>query len=491
AVTSRITAEQRRDSGESLVASKLSELRTILNLKDDPEDLVRLNQWSEQELGKLIAQAGVGENALFDSAMELRKQGSELYYSGALTEALEKNQQSWALLAESYRRDRSNQTVFFELGQAEFYIGQVFLDQGELEKAEYAFMSYAEITRRLILLHPKNADWVLEMAFALNNLGVLQKKRDVNNPERHLQLMRSALDYNQIALVLDPTNEYYQSELGQSNAFLADAQIGVCDLEGALLSRQKNVELEQEILDRDNENTQKIRRLAFATSGYAYVKEQTGHIDEAIDSHERTLQLMERVLLETPNDKSVIRNNLFRKNRLAILKGFSGDPDAAWHEMELLNQEWQGFFGDGVSDASYGGEEYVNYLYSRVRLAQSRGDVETAGQLLQDLMGRVSERLRMMPGNRIAEEQLMLAAFLHWELNQELVAQNILSLLPDFRNSAGRSRGCADAVFAVQQALMFADSDHAHEFTDYLIKQGYRHPGFMRVCKQYSLCEGQ
>lgn len=491
AVTSRITAEQRRDSGESLVASKLSELRTILNLKDDPEDLVRLNQWSEQDLGKLIAQAGVGPNALFDSAMELRKQGNNLYSSGALTEALERNQQSWALLAESYRRDRGNQTVFFELGQAEFYIGQVFFDQGELEKAEYAFMSYAEITRRLILLHPENADWVLEMAYALNNLGVLQKKRDVNNPERHLQLMRSALDYNQIALVLDPKNEYYQSELGQSYAFLADAQVGVCDLEGALLSRQKNVTLEQEILDKDSENTKKIKRLAFATSGYALVKEQKGDINEAIDSHEITLQLMERVLLKTPTDMNIIRYNLMRKSRLAVLKSYNGGSDDAWHDMELLGQEWQGFFADTVIDASYGSEDYVNYLYGKARLAQSRGDLETSKQILKEVIDHVSETLGSMPGNRVAEEQLLRAAFLNWELSAELVAQNTLSLLPDFRNSAGRSRGCADAVFAVQQALMFGESDSAHEFSDYLIGQGYKHPGFIRVCKQYSLCEGR
>jgi len=491
AVTSRITAEQRRDSGESLVASKLSELRTILKLKDDPEDLVRLNQWSEQDLGKLIGQAGVGANALFGSAMELRKQGNKLYDSGALNEALEKNQQSWALLAESYRRDRGNQTVFFELGQAEFYIGQTRFDQGELEKAEYAFMSYTEITRRLILLQPENADWVLEMAYALNNLGVLQRELDANNPERHLQLTQSALDYNQIALVLDPNNDYYKSELGQSYAFLADAQIGVCDLEGALQSRQKNVALEEEILEKDSENIGKIKRLAFAMSGYAVVKVQTGHIEEASDSHERTLQLMEHVLLQNPNDKNIIRHILVRKNRLAMLRGYSGDLDAAWYEIELLNEDWRVFFEDGVSDASYGSEDYVNYLHTRASLALSRGDLDLAEQLQKKVMNRVSETLRNTPGNRTAEGQLMRAAFLYWELKKEMAEKSILSLLPDFRKNVGRSRGCADAGFAVKQAIMLGDFDKAHEFTDYLIGQGFRHPGFMRVCKQYSLCEGR
>jgi len=86
---------------------------------------------------------------------------------------------------------------------------------------------------------------------------------------------------------------------------------------------------------------------------------------------------------------------------------------------------------------------------------------------------------------------MMRAAFLYWEINQELLADNTLSLLPDFLNNAGRSRGCDDAVLAVKQAIMFGDTGKANEYSDYLIGRGYRHPDFMRVCKQYSLCEGR
>lgn len=491
AVTSQITSQQRRDSGESLVASKLSELRTILNLKDDPEDLVRLNQWSEQELDELIAQAGEGENGPLESALDLRKQGNDLYFSGALDDALVKHEQSWALLAENYRRDRNNTAIFFELGQAEFYIGQTLLDQGELKNAEYAFMAYAEITRRLILLQRENADWVLEMAFALNNLGVLQKQLDVNNPERHLQLMRSALDYNQIALVLDPRNEYYKSELGQSYAFLADAQTGVCDLEGALKSRLLNTELEQDILTNDSENPDKITRLAFANNGHAFIREQAGDIDDAIDGLQRSLQLLERALLLTPDNKNIVRNILNLKDRLAMLKSYNGDLDGAWREIEALKEEWQAFFNDDVSDASFGGEKYIYYLISRARLAHAKGEPGSAQQLLNEVLNHLTETLESKPGSRRDEEQLVMAAFLYWELHHELADKATLSLLPDFRDNAGRSRGCADAGMAVKQAVMFGNLVQAREFSDYLVDHGYRHPEFMRVCREYDLCEGR
>ncbi len=491
AVTSQITAQQRRESGESLVAYKLGELRTMLNVQDDPEELVRLSQWSERDLDKLIEQAGEGKQALVRSAMDLRKMGNDLYYSGALTQALEKYQQSWALLAVNYRRDRSNQASFFEIGQAEFYIGQVLFNQGDLESAEQAFMSYAEITRRLIILHPENADWVLEMAYALTNLGVLQKEQDANNPERHLQLIQSALEYNQIALVLDPQNEYYKSELGQSHAFLADAQTGICDLEGALQSREKHVSLERDILKNDNENVNKIKRLAFATSGYAVVNEQAGHIAQSLENHEETLQLMEIVLNHSPNDKNVIRMNLLRRHRLAMLKYFSEDVETAWREMEVLSEEWRVFFEDDALDASYGDEQFVTHLLGMASIAHSVGDLEEAEQYLSMSISRISGSLQDKSGTRNVEMQMMRAAFLYWEINQELLADTTLSLLPDFLSNAGRSRGCTDAVLAVKQAIMFGDTVKANEYADYLLGRGYRHPDFMRVCKQYSLCEGR
>ena len=61
---------------------------------------------------------------------------------------------------------------------------------------------------------------------------------------------------------------------------------------------------------------------------------------------------------------------------------------------------------------------------------------------------------------------MMRAAFLYWEINQELLADNTLSLLPDFLNNAGRSRGCDDAVLAVKQAIMFGDTGKANEYSD-------------------------
>lgn len=489
AITARIAAQQRRDSGESLVAYKLNELRTMLNVKEDPENLVRLGQWNQRELDRLIESAGTGGNALKNSALELRKQGEELYQKGVFADALEKHLQSWALLAESYRRDRSNHSAFFELGQTEFYIGQIYTYQGEVEKAEEAFMAYAEITRRLILLQPENAEWVLEMAFALTNLGFLKIEGSASEPERSLQLMQSALEYNQIALVLDPQNQYYLSELGQSHAFLADAQRGVCDLEGAFQSRQENVALEREMLAEDSEDIDKMRRLGWALSGFSIVQDEVGLIDDSIASLEEALQLMAPGLRDNPDSAYATRHVLNRRLRLVMMKETGGSIDYSWSVLEELNDQWQ-IFRQREGIAEYSNEEYVIFLLGRAQLAQSRGLTDMVNQLHGGAVTLLTRALHKLPQNREAENLLALTVFRDWELNSELPSQEILSMLPDYGISSGRTRACVDAGVAVRLAIMMNDKDRARQLTDYLLGNGYRQANFMRVCKKFSLCSG-
>lgn len=490
AVTSRIAAEQRRDSGESLVAYKLNELRTILNVTDDPARLNRLKEWDQQELARLIDSAGAGERALSVSALELREQGIALWRKSELSSAMLTFQDSWALLAEAYRRNKDDHLVFFELGQAEYWIGQVYRDLGALQAAEDSMTVYAEITRQLIVLQPENAEWVLEMAFALTNLGSLQRNFDTGNPERALQLLQSALEYNQIALVLDPSNEYYQSELGQSHAFMADAQLDVCDIEGALLSRQKQLTLEQEILAGDPDNTRKMKRLAWAFSGVAGVQESRGDVDAAIEAYERTLQWMEPVLLENPEVRNIRSHVLDRSYRLAMLKAQRGEVGGAWVTMAELEDQWQEFFQvEEKQDENI--KVYVAFLLGKAKLAQAEGDVHMAG----DLLGRAAEittgLLEKLPGDRIAGNLLMRAVYQSWDAEQKLPSEKVLAMLPAYEMNSGRTRACLDASLAARKAVMLGDIRRAAELTTYLLDRDYTEMSFMQFCRKHGLCKGR
>jgi tetratricopeptide (TPR) repeat protein len=490
AVTARISAQQRRDSGESLVVFKLNELRTMLNIADDPSNLSRLNEWNKQELARLIAEAGEGENALTTSALAIREQGIGVWRTGELGNAMEKFQESWALLAAAYQRDNGNYLAFFELGQAEYWIGLIYKELGALEAAEVSLSHYAEITRQLIVMQPENAEWVLEMAFALTNLGSLQRESDVNKPDRALQLLQSALEYNQIALVLDPQNSYYQSELGQSHAFLADAQRGVCDLEGAFQSRQKQVALEQGILAGDSENTDRMKRLGWAFSGYAVVQGDTGDVEGSIESYEMALELMAPVLLKNPEIRYTSRFILDRRLRLAMLKAGRGGTEHTWEILTELDKDWQRFLqSDEERDESI--KVYVTFLFYRAELAHSRGETELVIQILENAMAKIIGILDKLPGDRDAGNLLMQAVFQSWSIRQQSPPGHIMALLPDYTGNSGRTQACQDASLGAKKAVMLGDMTRAGELTNYLLDSGYTELNFMRFCRKHSLCKGR
>jgi len=486
AITSRMAAEQRRDSGELLVGYKLNELRTMLSHAGDPESLDRLQDWSKEALTALIVDNGPQTENLASAAMQLRDQGIELWQNSDMTGAIEKFKTSWALLAEVYRRDRSNQSALFELGQADFWIGQVHLDRAEIDLAEAAFLSYAEITRRLIQVQPKNAEWVLEMAYALTNLGLVQNTRQDSKPERTLQYMQSALEYNQIALVLDPSNEYYRSELGQSHANLALAQRSVCDLEGALKSRTEGLVLESEVLESDSDNPEKQRNLALALTGYARVQALRGNNDEARKNFERSMTLIRSSApagQEHRTDKLLAE----RSNHIIWLDAMSGRIDEAWERSEDLSAVWQSLVetSPGNMDTLI---DYTIYLLDRAWLAHQRGDTAMAVDLLDTSIATILNEVEKTPDNRRTGNTLTLAAYRQWSITGEQPSPITLSLLPDYRASEGRTRACTDASLAVRKAVMLGRPALADDLVAYLLENGYQESGFMRVCSLYYEC---
>ena len=350
-------------------------------------------------------------------------------------------------------------------------------------------MAYAEITRRLITLQPENAEWALEMAFALNNLGSLQERHEVSNPERTLQLMQSALEYNQIALVLDPQNDYYRSELGQSQAFLADAQRGVCDLEGALQSRLKGVELEQAILAGDLDNVEKIQRLAFALSGYSNVQSMMGQTVEAMSNVRRSLILLEGVLSNAPDDQHMKRRILDRQNSIAWMNAVQGNNTQALSAFDALAQQWQDLLHTSDSEDHQVMQGFVKFRLTRDWFVMKTGGPEAAGDFTKDTMSAVVKLLRQYPNSRENGNRLTLAVFQFWQANHELPSGDILSMLPQYDSDSGRTRKCHDASMAVRKAIVFGDNEKAGNLSTYLLNAGYREPAFMQVCQSSFMCD--
>jgi tetratricopeptide (TPR) repeat protein len=264
AITSRMAAEQRRDSGEVLVGYKLNELRSMLSQAGEPENLDRLREWSQEEMAALITNAGSQTPELLSTAHQLRDEGIELLESG-------------------------------------------------------------------------------------DTLGSIERVREGTKPERRLQYMQSALEYNQIALVLDPGSENYRSEVRESLANLADAQRVVCDLDGALQSRREGLALETDLFENDSDNPKKQENLARALTGYARVQAMRGFNDEAREYLQKSLPLIKAAARP---DQITRTNRLLteRQDMIIWLDAMSGRIDEAWAGSEDQANDWQSLLETGLDN---------------------------------------------------------------------------------------------------------------------------------------------
>lgn len=480
-------AEQRKSSGQTLVAMKLNELRVLLDVEQDPNQLARLAEWAEPERSRLWAQATAdGADPMAYSLAE-RDAGIAAWEQGRLDEAMAHFRDAWAVNALVFSADPEDLDAYFELGQAEFWLGQAHWDFGDAAPAEEAFVAYAEITRRLLLAEPEKAEWVLEMAYALTNLGILPLASDGDRPERALQLMQSALEYNQLALVLDPGNRLYSAELGESFVNLATAQFNVCDLEGALETTEESVNHELASFESQSKSYDHQMNLSAALGTRSALRRLTGDSEGALDDLQRSLDMVEAVRQERPEEVELMALSFERQSRIARLEGEMGRAEAGLRRANAVLEPWEALI---ESDRAPGIRWHTDLAWLYITLAGlyefTGNDAETLANARRG-MALSKSLFEQYSDSRAARQAFVASAFLAWETTGTLpieVLDDIL-LTPGSHMSL---RSCSDAETGLRTALMLGEQAEAERYAAYLKSNGWKAPSFLRICSVYSVC---
>lgn len=480
---------QRRDSGETLVAMKLNELRTVLDVTEDPERLPRLASFEEADRQWAREQLAQGADEAEQMALDLVDlEGIPAWETGDLAVALEHFRRAWLLNALLFQASPGDSEAFFALGQTEFWIGQVQFDQGEFAAAKRAFTAYAEITRRLIRSEPDNPEWVLEMAYALTNLGYLEIQGN-GNPDKVLQIMQSALEYNQIALVLDPGNPLYEGELGQSLANLASAQVEVCDLDGALATTETSVAHELAIQEQQNGGVDHHWNLAAALGKRAAIQSVMGKADQSTRDLAHSLGLLEALHAAQPEDLEVEMLIHDRRARLLRERGMAGVSPGEMREIiDAFAQElarWQALL-DSLDDPGlrFHGDLVSSRLSRAEILILADRHAEALAEIRQ-AQRQAMEIRRQSPESSPLGDQLGKAAFLAWHLNEATdgVAAEPVGDLP------GSGRSCVDALTGLRLSLLQGESGMAADYARFLGRRGFADSSYEFICSHYSVCE--
>ncbi len=487
AISSRKAAQLQRVGTEELLSYMLGNLKRL-----DPIVGLEVIDKNNQQVMNYLQNLGfqqMDNEQLAATALKWREQGRALHERGELDAAMEPLQQSRAAFIELYQREGKSKRALFELGQAEFWVGYVHMDKGELDAAEASFSRYGAITRRLIDADPNNAEMVMELAYTLVNLSALEHERSNPDTNKALQLVQSALQYNQIALVLDPENNTYRMELAKTLGFVADAWRETCDLGKAYQFRLQNAELSRQLLQESPQDENRKDELAIALSGLAGVQRRIALTDQALAGLKESENLLAEVYAKDSTNRTIGWEILLRRLRAAWIWTITGEYARAWEASQALALDFETSF-DAMMSSDFGAAvDYAEFKINDSVLAHRMGKAVKAQSELHDAIQRLIALVRAKPGNRISRYQLARASFEQWVQTGQRPPAEISALLEGFLPPGQTVKSCDDASLAARLAVMNGDKSLAKDYTVYLLDKGFFEPEFAAFCKEYAICD--
>lgn len=487
AVTARIAAENRRQHAEELVEYMVGDLKTKLD-EVGRLDILEGMGGRVSEYLETLDPGELTDESLIQQAQVWRQLGEVGMEQGDYAGALPAFSASRDVLAELFRRSPENTKFLYELGNAEYWVGYLFLETGEFDKAEERLTAYLDYAEQLVSMEPSNAKWLMEESYAHNNLAALNVMRRSGDSESTLEHIRAAVRLNKEVIEMDPVNPTYQSELATTLAWLADTQLMECNLGDALVARRESVAVARKQAEESPRDVRLKGIYAAALTGVANVALQVGLSELALQNFQQAQDIFGQMSRIEPSNVDYRFGYLMHGYYIAEVMAESGRFDESLARMESLREPLSQVLTAESHENLRRYVHWVSYLLSLSDMKWQNGDVDEAASLLDEAM----EHLRGLIDKNIDfaafAKPLLTARFQCWQQRGgDLLA------LPGFSEVEIRydsqDRSCANQANLVRQAIVSQDLENAQRMTADLLARGYYEPAFVRTCRKYDLCQ--
>lgn len=324
-------AERRRSQAEELVGFMLGDLRDRVEPIGRLDLLRAVGDEAVSYFGRL-GPRDLDDRALAQQVKALTQVGEVQLSLGNSGQALIAFDEAWRRAAELAKRYPAEPQLLYDRGQAEFWVGYVHRERGDLAAAREWLTRYRDTALQLHQLDPDNLDARLELAYGERNLGALAfgegrlaeaeeaYTKDIANlrsliaraPDREdlvydladsLSWVGSILEhqgrpaeagrrFRQAADILDemhakhPANRPYEARLVSELAQLARLQIVLGEFDSALALYQEALSHSRELVRHDPQNQPWRRSHALLHLGSAETLRRMRRPAEA-DEHAR------------------------------------------------------------------------------------------------------------------------------------------------------------------------------------------------------------
>ncbi|GAB3413876.1 winged helix-turn-helix domain-containing protein [Massilia agilis] len=194
-----------------------------------------------------------------------------------------------------------NWEVVKGLGGNAFWHGQIYLNQGDMARAEEQFKLYQQYTDRLNRIDSNNIEGWVEQSYAHTNLGQLALKR--GNLDRAAADFAASIELKQRALVLRPNDKTLLAELANSLSWLASTREALGALEEALRLYNHQVEVVSRLYESSPSDSLWAKNTAVALQRRGWLKAMMGQTGGGIADLTEAQQLLQAVVLREPKHR--------------------------------------------------------------------------------------------------------------------------------------------------------------------------------------------
>jgi tetratricopeptide (TPR) repeat protein len=483
-VVSQISERQEREKAEQL-ATFIVDLGERLKTDADLETLALISAEASRHLQNLDPERLSPETGK-KVALAFRQVGQVSQFQGKPDEALEAFKRSRDLLSSLHDKYPGVPGLIFELGNAEFYIGNLHLEQHRHEDALESMQNYHRLTRELLDTDPQNPDWILELSYSHNNLAALQLDSGKGVNAETLEHVEEAVSLMEKVAGLKPDDEAVAGVYAITLAWAADAQYQSCNLEETLRLRGRVLELSEFSTGKDPGNNDLKEQYAFALTGMAGAQRATGRVEFAEKNLELAISILQELFAADPGKIQYRDQALYRQVMLLRLLADTGRYEPARDLAKAIEESFESIESHekpGKTDQ----DEYVKFLlvYSDIELQS--GNLETAKSYLQTAMQLLPDSAAGDTGDIFELSRLVEARYQWWRLNGSGKYDPFPDMSEFFPVSGGEFRSCIEADSAARLFVMQGDSTGATREAGYLKSNGYADPWFIRFCEDNGL----
>lgn len=282
-----------RDQSEALVAFILDDLVNELRPLGRLDLLDRVARFTLDQLSTRHSDSG-SDQRLINKSRSLLTIG-EVYanqaeWQSAETALLQAN----ASLEDALRRGDRRAQILDELGQCAYWLGYISFQKNELGEARKWWRQYADHTRALVDIQPREHGWLLEHSYALNNLGSLAQAR--GRTATALRYFRQSAELKHRALARGAPAREVALELADTLSWIGSANESLGQLREAVDSYHESLHQTIDYADRFGITPEVQHREALARMRVAMLGHATGR--GQAENHAYRAQELLRVLTE-------------------------------------------------------------------------------------------------------------------------------------------------------------------------------------------------